>query len=215
MINRITATGTLVAIKAFENGNGSITLATKTAYRVRGKDSVRDDYIVFNINDEKLIKNIRNRFKVGNHVNVSGTVHSYIRFNDGSTKEIVNFYADSVEPLITDYEKTFGYPGGHYPQDTQSICLEGTIDSISRIGSGVLIRLNISDEKPNYITIMAYDALAKKAEEFSLNDRVCICTRVTTTTFSGETKTYKTDYNRFYMTAIDRMPEPLDSKKTA
>ena len=206
MINKVTATGSVVAIKKFGAASGRITIAQKINYRIRkdghGENAVRDDYLIFQYNASSNIKDVIDTLRTGDHVEIEGHVNSYLKRNeDGSTKECVNLYLDSIKPEETEFYKTFGIPGGHYPQDANALCIEGKIEALVMRGSMINLRLNASDEnKTNLITLMAGNRFVNEVKRFSIGDRVYIGAMIKTQPITEQSD--RRDYNQFTITAI-------------
>lgn len=213
MVNRLTATGVIVGTRSYKNGSGTITVAVKTAFRIiknsQGENAVRDDYLVFNYNSQSKPDDIATRFKKGDHVQITGHTASFIRANEKNAgTEIINFYIDTIEPTTTEFEKTFGVAGGHYPADAVALCAEGVIVGITTLNNAaVLMRLNLSDNKrKNYINVLAYDKYAEMAKQCKIGDSVCFSAQIKTL---DEDVRNGRDFNQFRLTGLARFDEPI------
>jgi hypothetical protein len=210
MINRISATGRIVGIKPSSNGiSGTITVAVKTVYRIlirgQGENTARDNYLVFNYSGHNQTVNGTERFKKGDHVHVTGHVTSFVRSSgERPQTEIVNFYLDTIEVLRTDFEKTFGISGGHYPSDNVSLCAEGRIAGINTLNNnGLILRIDLSGgDNRNFINILVYDALAQIAKTYSIGDDICFCAQVRTL---NKEERKERDWNQFRVTGLARL----------
>lgn len=215
MVNKLTATGVVVGIRPYKNGRGTITVAVKTAFRImknkQGENVARDDYLVFNYNDQSEPKDIATKFKKGDHVQIVGHTASFLKENEqSSSTEIINFYVDSIEPAVTEFEKTFGVKGGHYPSDEVALCAEGIIAGISAIGrTSVLVRLNLSNNgRRNFINVLAYDEYAEMIKQCKIGDSVCFCAQIRTL---DEEVRGNRDFNQFRITGLAKFDEPSDT----
>lgn len=210
MENRITVTGIIVSVKPeTRNGAaGTITVAVKTAYRVitdgHGGNAVRDDYLVFEYNDKTKTKDIAKTFAKNDHVYIIGHAASYMKGERGKTsKECCNLYIDTISPTRTEYKRSFGKDGGHYPQDFCSFCVEGIVETITLQGEGAILRLNASEDgRGNFLNFIAYGKYADTVRNLNPGDTVCICARIRTLPFNKPTKSR--DFHQFRITAIDK-----------
>jgi hypothetical protein len=183
MVNRVTVTGTVLGIKQNSDGvSGSYTVVARTIYGVvkAGKKSsaVRDNLLVFNYNSAAKLPSGAANVKKFDHVRVTGHVNSFVRINKNNVPmEVRNLYLDSMEKVTTEFEKTFGVPGGHYPADDISMCAEGTIVGVRVTASNsVELTVNMADKdakKKNNISFVLFDAMAEEAKKCALGDKVC------------------------------------------
>lgn len=224
MTNKLTVSGMIVAVRQTnDKKRGSVTVAVKSAYRVRkdgkGENEVRDDYVVLNFNESTGFGDLASRFKTGSHVKAVAHAASFIRNDEKNNTriEIVNFYLDSIEPLETEFTKTFGVQGGHYPADELCLCVEGTIEGMTIIGStGVSVRINIAEKngRRNYINAAAFGPVAKLVKQSAIGDQICASMQLRTAV--GDERRADRDFNSFRITGFanaNASAQPAKSKK--
>ncbi|MCI5516160.1 MAG: hypothetical protein MR427_01535 [Roseburia sp.] len=223
MINRVTATGCVVSIRNFDQKYGLITVAEKTTYRAmrdgKVEDVVRDDYIVFQFNEQTKPKSMEviNNLKKGDRVTISAKVNSYLKRNeDGSTKKCTNFYIESIKLEETEFSKLFGVKGGYSRQDSVSLCIEGIMQTVSAIEDQVFVTLNASEN--GNVNILDFSARGKAADmvkkipvgERVYIDAIIVTRKITDTNPENERR----DYNRLFIMNIIKASDVPDKKAT-
>lgn len=178
MINIITANGTIASVKPTAENCGTVTVRVCMAYKSMGKGEniVAENYLIFNYNKTTRTKDISSSFREGQHVYVTGSLDCSVRkYEDGRSKSVLVMHMITMEPIETEFYKVFGMEGGHYPQDSQNICLEGMIHSIEDNGNERILKLSISENQNRYIRLHVYRWKFNELEKFRTGDRVCVC----------------------------------------
>ena len=178
--------GTIVSIRGKGN-SGSITLACPsiTSTRRQGKieNNVRINYPSLSFNKDTKTENILESFKVGNHVRVAAHVQSYLQMdeNTGDTREILNVYIDEITQDSSKMMSMFCKEGRTFPEPRNEVYLSGTLLGVVKRTESILsIRLDLSDQRKNYINAMFYRAPSGLASEFVIGDKVDILAMVQT-----------------------------------
>lgn len=224
MINRVTATGCVVSIRNFDQKYGLITVAEKTTYRAmrdgKVEDVVRDDYIVFQFNEQTKPKSMEviNNLKKGDRVTIIAKVNSYLKRNeDGSTKKCINFYIKSIKLEETEFSKLFGVKGGYSGgQDSVSLCIEGIMQTVSAIEDQVFVTLNASeDENVNILDFSARGKAADMVKKIPVGERVYIDAIIVTRKITDTNpENERRDYNRLFIMNIIKANDVPDEKAT-
>lgn len=223
MINRVTATGCVVSIRNFDQKYGLITVAEKTTYRAmrdgKVEDVVRDDYIVFQFNEQTKPKSMEviNNLKKGDRVTILAKVNSYLKRNeDGSTKECTNFYIESIKLEETEFSKLFGVKGGYGGQDSVSLCIEGIMQTVSAIEDQVFVTLNASEN--GNVNILDFSARGKAADmvkKIPVGERVYIDAIIRTRKITDTNpENERRDFNRLFIMNIIKANDVPDEKAT-
>lgn len=178
--------GTIVSIRGKGN-TGSVTLACPliTSTRRQGKleNSVRVNYPSLSFNKDTKTENILENFKVGNHVRVTGHVQSYLQLdeNTGDTREIVNIYIDEIIQDSSKMMSMFCKEGRTFPEGRNEVYLSGILLGVVKRTESILsIRLDVSDQRKNYINAMYYRAPSGLASKFIIGEQVDILAMVQT-----------------------------------
>lgn len=178
--------GTIVSIRGKGN-NGSITLAcpliTNTRRQGKLESNVRINYPSLSFNKDTQTENILEKFKVKDHVRVTGYVQSYLQMdeNTGDTKEIINVYINEISLDSSKMMNMFCKEGRTYPEARNEVYLSGILLGVVKRTESILsIRLDVSGQRKNFINAMYFRAPSGMASEFVIGEKVDILAMVQT-----------------------------------
>lgn len=178
--------GTIVSIRGKGN-NGSITLAcpliTNTRRQGALESNVRVNYPSLSFNKDTKTENILEKFKVRDHVRVTGHVQSYLQLdeNTGDTREIINVYIDVITQDSSKMMNMFCKEGRTYSEARNEVYLSGNLLGVVKRTESILsIRLDVSGQRKNYINAIYFRAPNGLASEFVIGEKVDILAMVQT-----------------------------------
>lgn len=178
--------GTIVSIRGKGN-NGSITLAcpliTNTRRQGELESNVRVNYPSLSFNKDTKAENILEKFKVRDHVRVTGHVQSYLQLDEstGDTREIINVYIDDITQDSSKMMNMFCKEGRMYSEARNEVYLSGNLLGVVKRTESILsIRLDVSGQRKNYINAVYFRAPSGLASEIVICEKVDILAMVQT-----------------------------------